>query len=248
MVSYPSYRWVALTLATGAAIAACAPSESAGECFTGKPCANRGDACDETINECVPQDLDVGATGPVPAPADFSAVALPFFRGRVCMPTAVQPGDNIPVKLSFCSHPCVTGGSYKFQKQYKCTGSSCDAAVVQYYGNAAGTGCPDDVFGGFDESQCVYPEPGKEITASAGPFVINGNPVSGNAKVEVPFLSNTDAAKIRDGAMTEEIWTLINQYPQDPDRVFAVTMSAGNPAAPADCADESKCECRTIGF
>lgn len=248
MVSEWIKPWVAAVFATGAAIAACAPTEGAGECFTGKPCANRGDACDATINECVPQDLDVGATGPVPAPADFGATALPFFRGRVCMPTAVQPGNTVPVKLSVCTHPCIKGGSFKFQKQYKCTGSSCDAAVLQYYGNATGAGCPDDVFGAFDESMCSYPAVGEEIKASAGPFVINGNAVSGTAKVEVPFLNNADAGQIRDGASVDATWTLINQYPQDQERVFSVTMSAGNPAAPADCADESKCECRTIGF
>lgn len=244
MVYQRTNPWVAVVLVTAATIAACAPTEGSSECFTGKPCANRGDACDETINECVPQDLDVGATGPVPAPVSFSAVALPFFRGKVCMPTAVKPGDEIPVKLSVCVHPCIKGGSYTFKKQYKCTGSSCDSAVLQYYGNATGAGCPKDTFGGFDQAQCVY----SDVKANAGPFIINGNAVAGTAKVEIPFLTNADAGQIRDGATTDAIWTLINQYPQDAERVFNVTMNGSNPAAPTDCVDESKCECRTIGL
>lgn len=236
--------WFAAALMTGTAIAACAPAESSGECFQGKPCETRGEACDESINECVPQDLDVDATGPVPAPATFAGVALPFFRGKVCMPTAVKPGDQIPVKLSVCINPCITPGSYIFKKQYKCTGSSCNSAVLQYYGNAAGAGCSQDAFARFDAAQCVY----EDIKASAGPFVINGGAVTGTATVEVPFLTNADAAQIRDGASTDTIWALINQYPQDPERVFNVTMNGSNPAAPADCADESKCVCKTIGL
>jgi len=235
--------WVA-ALATGVVLAACAPAESAGECYVGKPCANRGEACDESINECVPQDLNVDATGPVPAPAAFAGVAVPFFRGKVCMPTAVKPGDTIPVKLSVCTNPCITPGSYTFKKQYKCSGPSCESAVLQYYGKATGAGCQQDAFARFDAAQCVY----TEVKASAGPFVINGNPVVGDAKVEIPFITNDDAGQIRDGASTDTIWALINQYPQDPERVFDLTMNANNAAAPADCVDESKCECRTIGF
>lgn len=235
--------WVA-GLATGAVIAACAPAESSGECYVGRPCVTRGEVCDDSISECVPQDLNVDSTGPEPAPAAFSGVALPFFRGKVCMPTAVKPGELIPVKVSVCTNPCVKPGSYTFKKQYKCTGSYCDSAVIQYYGNAEGTGCQQDVFGQFDQAQCVY----ADVKASAGPFVIDGNGVIGNAKVEIPFLNNDDAAKIRDGANTDAIWALINQYPQDPERVFDITMNANNPSAPVDCVDESKCECRTIGF
>ena len=236
--------WFVAVLMTGATIAGCAPTEGSSECAQGKPCETRGEACDESINECVPQDLDVDATGPVPAPASFSGVALPFFRGKVCMPTAVKPGDTIPVKLSMCINPCISAGSYTFKKQYKCTGSYCDSAVLEYYGKASGAGCQQDTFGQFDAAQCVY----TDIKASAGPFVINGNAVTGNAKVEIPFLTNEDAAQIRDGASTDTVWALINQYPQDPERVFDISMSGSNAAAPGDCVDESKCVCKTIGL
>ncbi|HEY0138227.1 MAG TPA: hypothetical protein VGB85_29285 [Nannocystis sp.] len=229
----------------GVGLIACAPTESAGECTASKPCTNRGEACDEVVQECVPQDLAVDATDDEPTPASFSNVALPFFRGRVCMPLTVQPGDTVPVKISPCLHPCIDPGGFNFKKQYTCKGSYCDAAVVQVFGAAAGDGCPADAFGKFDKSQCMYAD---DIKASAGPFVIEGAPVRGNAQVEVPFLTNDDAARIRDGASVADIWELIKQYPQSQERVFAISMDGANPAAPADCSDESKCDCRDIGF
>ena len=243
----PSHRfnlWIAAGAAAGLITAACGPAESSGECATGRPCENRGEVCDVTLSECIPQDLDVDATA-TPTPANFTGVALPFFRGKVCVAKGgVKPGETVPVKFSPCLHPCITGGGYKFKKQYRCTGSSCEAASLQYYGTASGTGCPKDAFGRFDKSMCVY----TDIKASAGPFVIPTGPVTGVATIEVPFLTNEDAAKIRDGATTDQIWELIYKYPQDPNRVFHLTLNAGNASPPADCSDESKCDCREIGF
>ena len=237
--------FIAGGLLFGAALAACSPSESAAECTEAKPCSNRGETCDLALLECVPEDLSVDATSDKPTPADFANVAMPFFRGRVCMPTRVQPGDVIPVKISACMHSCIEPGGFNFKKQYTCTGSYCQAATLVTFGAASGAGCPADAFGKFDKSQCVY---GDNIKASAGPFVIDGGSVRGNAQVEVPFLSNDDAAKIRDGASIADIWALINRYPQTAERVFSLSMDGANPAAPADCSDESKCDCREIGL
>jgi hypothetical protein len=113
---------------------------------------------------------------------------------------------------------------------------------------ASGTGgCTKDAFAKFDRSQCVYPT--SPIKASARPFAVGGEAIRGNAQIEIPFLSNDDAAEIRDGASSDQIWALINQYPASEERVFAISMDGANPAAPADCiADKSKCECREIGF
>lgn len=230
----------------GVGLTACSPTESAGECTTARPCTNRGETCDLVMQECVPQDLAVDATSDKPTPTSFSGVALPFFRGRVCMPLKVQPGDVVPVKLSPCLHPCIAPGSFSFKKQYTCMGAYCEAAVLQAFGAAAGEGCPMDAFGKFDKSQCMYAD--DDILASAGPFVIDGSGVRGNAQVEIPFLTNDDAAKIRDGASVADVWELIKQYPQSSERVFSISMDGANPAAPTDCSDESKCECRDIGF
>lgn len=230
----------------GVGIVACAPTESAGECSATNPCQARGEACDEVLFECIAQELDVDSTSDKPTPASFSDVALPFFRGKVCMPLRVQPGDTIPVSFSPCLNACITPGGFTFKKQYTCSGASCDAAVIQMYSSASGSGCADDAFGKFDKGQCVYGQ--EPIKASAGPFILESGPVRGNATVEIPFLSNDDAAQIRDGADTAKIWTLIKQYPQAVDRVFSISMDGANPAAPADCSDESKCHCQEIGF
>lgn len=230
----------------GLGIVACAPTEDAGECSATNPCPARGQACDEVLLECIAQQLDVESTSDKPTPASFTNVALPFFRGKVCMPLTVQPGDTIPVSFSPCLNACITPGSFTFKKQYSCSGATCDAAVMQLYSSTSGSGCSDDAFGQFDRSQCVYGD--MPIKASAGPFIISGEKIRGNATVEIPFLSNDDAAEIRDGATTDTIWSLIKQYPQANDRVFSISMDGANPAAPADCSDESKCHCQEIGF
>lgn len=232
----------------GLGVAACAPTEDAGECSSTNPCAARGQVCDEVLRECIAVELDVDATSEDPTPASFSDVALPFFRGKVCMPTRVQPGDPIPVKFSPCINPCITQSAFTFKKQFSCSGATCDAAVIQMFSSTSGTGCAADAFGQFDRAQCVYPEAGKEIKASAGPFILETGPVRGNASVEIPFLTNDDAGEIRGGASTADIWSLIKKYPQAQERVFSISMDGANPAAPADCSDESKCDCREIGF
>ena len=136
---------VALALAGG--VVGCFVEDS-GECSIGAPCKGRGEACDDVTKTCEPQNLDVDGTAPAPAPADFTRT-LPFFRGKVCMPTKVQPGNKVPVQVSMCVHTCVTANSYQFKNQYRCTGTVCEAALIVYTPDAAGTGCPADVFGKF---------------------------------------------------------------------------------------------------
>lgn len=238
--------FIAAGFVLGTGVLACAPTESAGECTATKACTARGEVCDVSVQQCVAQDLSVDATDE-PTPASFADVALPFFRGKVCMPLKAQPGDRIPVEFSPCLHPCMTAGGYLFKQQYTCTSPAyCEAAVVQFFTGAAGSGCPADAFGSFDRSQCVYAD--KPIPASVGPFVIDGGAIRGNAQAEVPFLSNDDTAAIRDGAGTSEIWELIKQYPQSGERVFPISLDGANPKAPADCSDPSLCDCREIGF
>lgn len=226
---------------------ACAPTESAGECTATKACTIRGEACNLDIQVCEPQELTIDATSDQPTPAAFSGVALPFFRGEVCMPTRVRPGDRVPVSFSPCLHPCMTEGGYLYKQQYSCASPAyCNAAVLQFFTGASGTGCPADAFGSFDRSMCKYPA--EPIPGAAGPFTLSSGAVRGNAQVEIPFLSNDDTAAVRDGAGTDEIWELIQQYPQASERVFAISLDTANPSAPADCSDKSLCTCREIGF
>jgi len=224
---------------------ACAPEEDSGECNAAKPCSNRGEVCNELSNQCEVVDLDVDGTADE-APASFSKVPVPFFRGTVCMPTKIKPGETAPVKVSTCLHPCITAGGYSFKKQYDCTGSSCRSLVRVFYPETSGTGCPTDAFGKFDRSLCVYDD--REV--SAGPFNLNTGPVSGTATVEIPFLSNDDVATLiplQGEALVAKTWELAYAYPPDSDRVFQLSINAGNPAAPADCSG-SGCDCREIGF
>lgn len=233
---------VALALAGG--VVGCFVEDS-GECSIGAPCKGRGEACDDVTKTCEPQNLDVDGTAPAPAPADFTRT-LPFFRGKVCMPTKVQPGNKVPVQVSMCVHTCVTANSYQFKNQYRCTGTVCEAALIVYTPDAAGTGCPADVFGKFPKSDCQY----VEVPSGVGGFTIQGiGDITGTATVELPFLTNDDVQTVADGASTDANWATIYKYPQDPGRVFNITMSGSNPAAPANCVDDpSLCDCKEIGF
>lgn len=235
---------VMVALGLAGAVVGCFVEDS-GECSIGKPCTRRGEACDDTTKSCEPQDLDVDGTAPAPAPADFTRT-LPFFRGKVCMPTKVQPGNKIPVQVSMCVHTCVTANSYQFKNQFRCTGTVCEAALMVYTPDAAGTGCPEDVFGKFPKSDCQY----VEVSAGVGGFSIDGiGPITGQGTVELPFLTNDDVQTVVDGASTDQNWQTIYKYPQDSGRVFNVTMSGSNPAAPANCVDDpSLCDCKEIGF
>lgn len=218
-------------------------TEDSGECSAGAPCPNRGEACNDLTNTCELVPLSVDGTEPSPAPTDFTRT-IPFFRGNVCMPTAVQPGDAIPVKVSMCYHPCVDVASYQFKTQYRCNGASCESALIVYAPGAVGMGCPADVFGKFAKTDCLY----LDVNAKVGPFTITSTgDVTGTATVELPFLTNDDAATIHAGATIDQIWDLIYKYPQDKGRVFNLSMNAGNPAAPADCSGGG-CTCKDIGF
>lgn len=233
------------SLCLGGLLTACLPEEDSGECNASKACSNRGEVCNEVSHQCEIADLDVDGTAD-DSPASFSNVAVPFFRGKVCMPTKIKPGETVPVKVSTCLHKCITPGGYSFKKQYRCTGSSCESLVLVYFPEASGKDCPADAFGKFDRSLCVY----DERDVSAGPFNLNTGPVSGTASIEVPFLSNDDVTTLNgltDAARVAKTWELAYAYPPDSDRVFKVTINAANPAAPADCAGAG-CECREIGF
>lgn len=233
-------------------LGACLPEGDAGECSEAEPCAGRGKVCNLLTNVCEVADVNNEATAEGDAPADFSNVPLPFFRGKVCVATDVKPGETVPVKISPCVHTCVTPGSFAFKKQYTCSGSSCSSLTLLYYPSASGAGCPADVFGKFDRSQCAYTE-GQVYNVSAGPYTVTSGPVNGIATVELPFLANDDIAELLPlEEMTDQrvakTWELANKYPLDEQRVFQISMNAGNPSAPADCSDESKCTCREIGF
>jgi len=226
---------------------ACAPEANPGECSSTRPCTARGEVCDVAARECVDAEVNVDQTADADADGAFGPLALPFFRGEVCVATAVKPGEAIPMSLSPCVHPCVTAAAYKVKHMFSCAGSSCEGAMLMWIEDAAGSACPADVFARFNASQCTYP-----FTAGAklGPVTLDSGPVQGSIAVEVPFLSNADAARIAAGSSTAENWGMIKAYPADEARSFTVTLNPSNPSAPEGCLDANKsaCSCRSVGL
>lgn len=200
--------------------------------------------CDLETLECVAAEVDTSSTEN-PAPASFSDVAIPFFRGEVCLPHEVQSGATLPILMRPCLHPCITASSFQFKHDFRCVGSRCDALALMWV-TGSGTACPPDAFGQFDAAQCQY---GTEVEFGIATETSNG-PISGTMEVEVPFLSNADVATIAAGASSEEIVALAHQYPEDPGRIpddRPVSLLADNPVPPASCAGGA-CPCYPIGF
>ncbi|MCA9657077.1 MAG: hypothetical protein KC486_01920 [Myxococcales bacterium] len=224
--------------------AACAPTGDAGECSSTRPCSERGEVCDTVAKLCVSADLDVDATDDPPATGSFSEL-MPFFRGKVCLPTKAKPGEKIPVTISPCVHPCVAASSFTQKHTWRCVGTSCEGLNLMWY-QGTGADCPADVFGRFDASMCTYP---LEIEAQQGPFTPSGNSVAGVVTTEFPFLTSDDIAQIDAGADSDEIWNIVNAYPADDERVIDINLSDANASAPDNCVDDpSACDCFNIGL
>lgn len=203
-------------------------------------CEGRGRVCEPDSGACLSTTLSETAS----AQGDFAGLAAPLFRAEVCLPATARPGDAIPVQLITCTHPCLTVHGFSFKKQYRCDdASTCEAVVIAYYPMVDGHDCPADVFGAFPTAACHS----TVINASAGPFIIDGTAISGGATIEIPLLSNADAAAIRDGASVDAIWDLIYQYAPQSDRIFAVELGAQYQGAPVDCASDG-CVCHKIGL
>lgn len=226
-------------------------------------CAFDDDSCVETDSSSWSESDGYGSDseGPVmcegeddctaEASGDVGPTEVPFFRGTVCMPTAVQPGDSVPITLAACIHPCLSNSPYAFKSLSRCTTGedmsvSCEAAPVLWFNDVTGGSCPSDVFGKFDKSLCKWIDP---VQVDLGPLTIGGGPYSGEATVMIPFLKNEDASLIAAGShSSSELFSLIETRPQDPARSIALSLAEANPAAPANCEAEGSCNCMDIGF
>lgn len=198
-----------------------------------------------TTGEAVPCDSPEGCTGM--GGGDLASFTLPFFRGRVCVSDAVQPGDTVVVSMSTCVHPCLSPGQFKYKYLYRCDGSSCEMGLVAYHPGTTGTNCPADVFGEFPMEQCVYAGP---YAFNTGALVLGQDPFAGMGSLLVPFMTNADVEAIVGGDdMSASVWTRIESHTQDPMRVFPMSFDAGNAMAPAACGEGvAGCTCRDIGF
>lgn len=234
-------------LLAGLWVGACAPRAESGGCDEDLPCTARGQVCDLETNDCVAAEVDTSAAES-PAPASFTDKVIAFHRGEVCLPLEVKSGERMPLLMRPCLHPCVTVGSYQFKHSFECRGSHCDAQAFMWVtGSSAAEGCPADAFAAFDPALCQY---GTEVELQLATETSSG-PISGDMLLELPFLTNEDAAMLAadpDDAETTE--RLVQQYPQQQNRIpdgRAISILPGNPVPPATCVDGG-CSCYPIGF
>jgi hypothetical protein len=225
----------------------CAPRVEQGGCDEGTPCRARGETCDLEVGECVATEVDPSTTES-PAPGSFSDKVIAFHRGEICLPHEVQSGESLPVLLRQCLHPCVAISSYEFEHGFECRGSSCNARVLMWTnGSSAPTGCPAEAFSSFDAGQCQY---GSDVEFMLATETSNG-PISGSMRLEIPFLTNADAAEIAADPDDEDtVERLVQQYPQYDERIpdgRSISILPGNPAPPPSCRDGA-CPCYPIGF
>lgn len=239
-----------LCVGISAGSVACAPVAQGG-CDRDEQCG-RGQMCDPDLNECVDKVIDTSSTES-PAPATFTNKQVPFHRGKVCTVSEVKSGENIPVSLNPCYHPCLDKGAFKHKHYYECLGSRCNAWAVMYIdAGSTPTTCPTDAFGQFDSAECSW-GPLVELSIAT---TIDSGPVTGTMHVEVPFLTNADtteiAANFEDTAL---IQSKIDQYPADDARVpggMDIKMSPSSAMPPASCTEATAgtggCQCYDIGF
>jgi hypothetical protein len=254
MQQHGGERWVgraarvgALTSVLGLVVGACAPRASQGGCDEDDPCTGRGQVCDLETNDCVAAVVDTSAAES-PAPATFTDKIIAFHRGEVCLPHEVKSGEPMPLLMRPCLHPCVAVSSFEYKHSFECLGSRCEALAFMWItGSSAATGCPAEAFGAFDASLCQYDT---EVELQLATDTSNG-PISGSMLLEVPFLTNDDAATLAaDPSDTETVEELVLQYPQQPGRIpdgRAISILPGNPVPPATCVG-GECPCYPIGF
>jgi len=240
-------RALVSTLGVGLWLGACAPRASQGGCDEEDPCLGRGEVCDLETNDCVAAEVDTTATER-PAPASFTDKIIPFHRGEVCLPHEVMSGEPMPLLVRPCLHPCVSVSSYEYKHSFECRGSRCEAVAFMWItGSSAAAGCPEDAFSSFDASLCQY---GTEVELTLATSTSAG-PISGTMQIELPFLTNEDAATLAaNPGDAETVEALVRQYPQLANRIpdgRAVSILPGNPAPPESCVGGA-CPCYPIGF
>jgi hypothetical protein len=243
-----SYLSCTFALVSGSlTLASCLGEGEGGACTVDEDCHGRAEYCDTQNSVCLVDDTVPDRSGDSPG-TSFATMNIPFFRGQLCTKMEVISGSQIPFTISPCLHPCleVTGG-YKLQHFWDCTGSSCNAWIIWSI-PASGTGCPEDVFGQFDQSQCVYDN---ALDARLKATIRDdGTPIAGTMKIEVPFLSNEDIDAIVGGDnSTDSILDRVYEYIEQDNRVTdRIRMDQANPQPPEECLGPTNCECINIGF
>lgn len=192
-----------------------------------------------TTGEPVACETPEGCTGM--GSGDLGPLALPFFRGKVCVSDQVRPGDLLALWVSTCVHPCMEVDGFSFDYAYRCTPDTCETALAFRHPNATGSACPPDVYGEFAAEFCAFQGP---YTFTLGP-VDDGKPMGA---LLLPFLTNDEMAEI-DGGNQAGLWAMVDGHTQAEDRRIPLSFSADNPAAPGACGEGvAGCTCRDIGL
>jgi hypothetical protein len=249
MERHDGKRWMgwAAALVVGLWAGACAPRADDGGCSEDAPCSTRGQVCDLETFTCVAAEVDTSSTEN-PAPGAFTDKVIAFHRGEVCLPHEVKSGERMPLLMRPCVHPCVVVSAYQYKHSFECRGSHCTAQAFMWMtASSAPTGCPAEAFASFDPAMCQY---ATEVELTVATETSSG-PISGDMLLELPFLTNEDAATLAANPDdTEAIEALVQQYPQQQNRIpdgRAVSILPGNPLPPATCTGGG-CPCYPIGF
>ncbi len=207
--------------------------------------SSAGETAVLTTGEPVVCDSPEGCTGM--GGGDLASFTLPFFRGKVCVSDAPQPGDPVAISMTTCVHPCLNVTAFKYKYLYRCDGAGCELGIVGYHPDTTGTKCPDDIFGEFPAEQCQDSGP-YAITTS--PLLLGPDPFAGSGSLLVPFMTNADVEAIAGGDdASGSVWDRIESHDQAPERAFDMNFAADNQPAPLACSEGVPgCTCRDIGL
>ncbi len=207
--------------------------------------SSAGETAVPTTGEPVVCDSPEGCTGM--GGGELASFTLPFFRGKVCVSDAPQPGDPVAISMTTCVHPCLDVTAFKYKYLYRCNGAGCELGIVGYHPGTTGTNCPDDVFGEFAAEACEFSGP---YPITTNPLLLGPDPFAGSGSLLVPFMTNADVEAIAGGDdASAAVWTRIESHTQAPERVFDMNFAAENQPAPPACSEGVPgCTCRDIGL
>ena len=215
-------------------------------CMSDDDCPE-GERCEQATGLCVPPLPTPDATRD-PAPPDFTDEVIPFFRGQVCMVHEVQSGAEFSVYVNPCLHPCIGASEVEYRHAVECAADGCDAYIVMWVTGSSLDACPENAFGRFAAADCSYMTP-VEVMVDAS---LDGAPFIGGLRLELPYVSNEDAAMIaadpEDAILRQQI---IGKHVRDDNRVpdmRDVDLQPGHPAPPPTCSLPDACPCYEVGF
>jgi hypothetical protein len=194
MRSWRSILGFTFGFCTTAVVGACTPPAATGNCTVDEDCQGRGQYCEPVTNVCKDGEADYTKTDDDSPSDTFADKPIPFFRGQVCTVPGLagKAGSAIPMTFRPCLHPCMTGGTNYFQHSWGCLSGICSGMSL-FYTIGSGAGCPAEAWGQFSKDLCVYDV---QQSSALGPVELDGTPVEGTLKLEIPFLTNSDLSEV----------------------------------------------------